>query len=556
MRLATTLLFAVASALAATPEDLVKQAAEGWTTAAVKQDAGGLSKYMAADLQYAHAGGQTQNRDQYIAAVTKGPARYESFTFGDLKIVLYGKAAVLTGFVGVLVACDVFGQGLAVSWPVYLALQAAVFWGIATILLREQLLATSAVGAVVVGFALQDTLGNFFAGVAIQIEKPFRVGHWINIGGSEGQVEQVTWRATKLRTKDGQFLIVPNSVISKDPILNYSEPTVPTLLQVEVGASYLTSPNDVRAAIHRALANASLVMRDPAPEVIVTGFGDSAIPYAARFWIADYAQDLAAKDVPEAGAADPGGIHEFAVPDRQHLPADQPGSAGPAEDREDQDQAEHLERRRYRIPRAVEALGQGGHHGQSDDEKGHGEGEVDQCADRSVRPAAEEAGDQADEHAHRHLQPEIRVGQQHGELVGRQAQRQPVRGGEEREDRPPDDDGRDEELAQAERPPEQREAVGGDHGGHDAEEQAQGPEPPLQKVVRERPHDVQPFGRADGEHHRGRDPEVEHQVPGCPHRRPRPAHLAARKTGAASCGPDRSRVCVSFQPSAGVVNCR
>ncbi len=101
MRLAATLLLAVSAAFAAGPEDLVKQAAEGWTTAAVKQDAAGLTKFMAADLQYAHAGGQTQNRDQYIAAVTKGPARYESFTFSDLKIVLYGKAAVLTGFVDV-----------------------------------------------------------------------------------------------------------------------------------------------------------------------------------------------------------------------------------------------------------------------------------------------------------------------------------------------------------------------------------------------------------------------------------------------------------------------
>src|SRR3954467_14152720 len=109
MRLAATLLLAVSAAFAAGPEDLVKQAAEGWTAAAVKQDIAGLTKFMAEDLQYAHAGGQTQNRDQYIAAVTKGPARYESFTFSDLKIKLYGKVGVLTGFVDVkMVGQDVF----------------------------------------------------------------------------------------------------------------------------------------------------------------------------------------------------------------------------------------------------------------------------------------------------------------------------------------------------------------------------------------------------------------------------------------------------------------
>ena len=171
-----------------------------------------------------------------------------------------------------------------------------LFFVIATVLMREQLLATSAVGAVVVGFALQDTLGNFFAGMAIQIEKPFRVGHWINIGGSEGQVQEVTWRATKLRTKNGQFLIVPNSVISKDPILNYSEPTVPTRLEVEVGASYLTPPNEVKQAIHRAMANAPLVLADPEAVVVVKGFGGSSVDYAARFWIEDYARDNLAKD--------------------------------------------------------------------------------------------------------------------------------------------------------------------------------------------------------------------------------------------------------------------
>ena len=74
-------------------------------------------------------------------------------------------------------------------------------------------------------------------------------------------MQEVTWRATKLRTKNGQFLIVPNSVISKDAILNYSEPTIPTRLEVEVGASYLTPPNEVKQAIHRAMANAPLVLQ-------------------------------------------------------------------------------------------------------------------------------------------------------------------------------------------------------------------------------------------------------------------------------------------------------
>ena len=172
----------------------------------------------------------------------------------------------------------------------------ALFAVAATLLLDEKFLTTSAVGAVVVGFALQDTLGNLFAGLAIQVEKPFRVGHWVRVGEFEGRVQEVTWRATKLLTKQGQFVIVPNSVMSKDPILNYSEPTIPTRIEVEVGASYDVPPNVVKQALHEALDNAPLVLREPPPDVIVLGFGASSVDYRLRFWIDDYGRDNTARD--------------------------------------------------------------------------------------------------------------------------------------------------------------------------------------------------------------------------------------------------------------------
>ena len=171
-----------------------------------------------------------------------------------------------------------------------------LFTIVATMLMKEQLLTTSAVGAVVVGFALQDTLGNLFSGLAIQIEKPFRVGHWISIGDREGQVQEVTWRATKLRTKAGQFLIVPNGVISKEAILNHSEPTIPTRIEVEVGASYMTPPNEVKAAVAEALHNSPMALTSPPPLVSVHEFAGSAITYRIHFWIGDYALDIEARD--------------------------------------------------------------------------------------------------------------------------------------------------------------------------------------------------------------------------------------------------------------------
>jgi ketosteroid isomerase-like protein len=103
-RAATFMLLVALAAFAGDPDDLVRDAASGWTQAAVKQDAAGLRRFLAEDLRYAHAGGQTQTREQYIAAVTSGPPRYESFTFSDVKVKIYGKAAVLTGFVDVKMA--------------------------------------------------------------------------------------------------------------------------------------------------------------------------------------------------------------------------------------------------------------------------------------------------------------------------------------------------------------------------------------------------------------------------------------------------------------------
>ncbi|MCX6550817.1 MAG: mechanosensitive ion channel family protein, partial [Acidobacteria bacterium] len=171
-----------------------------------------------------------------------------------------------------------------------------VFMLVATFAMQEKFLTTSAVGAVVIGFALQDTLGNMFAGLAIQVEKPFRVGHWVAVGPYEGQINEVTWRATKLRTKAGNHVVLPNSFISKEAIVNYSEPEAPTRLEVTVGVSYSVSPDKVKAAVFEALANAPLALKTPRPDVLLTEFGPSSVNYLVRFWINDFARDSAARD--------------------------------------------------------------------------------------------------------------------------------------------------------------------------------------------------------------------------------------------------------------------
>jgi small-conductance mechanosensitive channel len=185
---------------------------------------------------------------------------------------------------------------------------------VATFVFDEQLLTTSAVSAVVVGFALQDTLGNAFAGLAIQSEKPFHVGDWVRVGEFEGRIAEVTWRATKIRTKAGNFVIVPNNLVGKEAIINYSSPALATRLEVEVGATYLAAPNDVKTAIREAIGNAKYVLKAPAPDVLLIGFDSSAITYRARFWIDDYEKDEIARNEVRTAIYYTFARHEIEIP--------------------------------------------------------------------------------------------------------------------------------------------------------------------------------------------------------------------------------------------------
>jgi uncharacterized protein DUF4440 len=92
---ATTLL------VAADPVDGIREAGRGWRDGAIKQDKALLQKYLAEDLVYTHGGGKSQSKAEYIADVLTGPAHYQAMTESGTNIRIYGKTAVLTGFVDV-----------------------------------------------------------------------------------------------------------------------------------------------------------------------------------------------------------------------------------------------------------------------------------------------------------------------------------------------------------------------------------------------------------------------------------------------------------------------
>lgn len=152
------------------------------------------------------------------------------------------------------------------------------------------LLAGSGVVAIILGFAMQNLLSGIVAGMSLQIQKPYKVGDWLRIGDVFGEVTEINWGATRLRTGDAVYLHIPNNEIIKQTIVNLHYPTPLHAVRIQVGVDYNTPPNRVKDALMRAAQQASGVMAEPQPKVFLTDFGDSAILYEIKFWMTSHAQ--------------------------------------------------------------------------------------------------------------------------------------------------------------------------------------------------------------------------------------------------------------------------
>lgn len=154
------------------------------------------------------------------------------------------------------------------------------------------LLTTSAVITAVLGLALQETLGNLFSGLALTLERTVQVGDMIRSGETIGLVEQLSWRAIKLRTMEGNALIVPNSVASRERLEVFRRGHLPMARTLRVGLEYDTSPAHARSALESAVQDLPGLAAHPSPIVYVASFDDHAIVYELRYWLEDYARYL------------------------------------------------------------------------------------------------------------------------------------------------------------------------------------------------------------------------------------------------------------------------
>jgi small-conductance mechanosensitive channel/CRP-like cAMP-binding protein len=149
------------------------------------------------------------------------------------------------------------------------------------------LLAGSGLIAIVLGLALQDTLGNIFSGLGLQAGKSFRVGDWLIVDGKHVEVIEVNWRSTRLRNNDAASFDIPNNELAKATIVNLYNPTPVHAARTSVSVEYRVPPNQVKESLVRAVLAAPGVLSRPAPAAFLMSFDDSGIRYELKYWIDD-----------------------------------------------------------------------------------------------------------------------------------------------------------------------------------------------------------------------------------------------------------------------------
>lgn len=135
-----------------------------------------------------------------------------------------------------------------------------------------------------VGFALQDVMKNFAAGVILLIQQPFHIDEYIGVAGFDGQVLEIDLRATEIRALDGRIVSIPNADVLANPIINYTRANR-RRVELPVGVGYNTDTDLARKVVLEALQQVPGFMAEPAPIVGFSNFGDSALQLDTYFWV-------------------------------------------------------------------------------------------------------------------------------------------------------------------------------------------------------------------------------------------------------------------------------
>lgn len=167
----------------------------------------------------------------------------------------------------------------------------------------SSLLTGSALLTAVIGLSMRDTLGNVFAGLALQAQRPFAVGDWIQFDGVAthvGRVVEINWRATTLVTLDAVEIVVPNAMLGAGLIVNFSRPQAWVRRSVYFEVATDVPPQRVHAVALEAIAGAPGVLETPPATILSHEFTASGV----RYWVRFFTTEFERRDVIDGGVRD------------------------------------------------------------------------------------------------------------------------------------------------------------------------------------------------------------------------------------------------------------
>lgn len=179
---------------------------------------------------------------------------------------------------------------------------ALMFWGISHIFGLElgPLLATSAAASVILGLALQDTLGNLFAGISLQVDRNFEIGDWLEVVSgiqkSTGQVREMTWRSVTLLGFSDELITLPNRFMANAQISNYSPPDHPILRRQIFRLAYGENIEHAKQLLEKAVAGIGEIRGIPAPWAFVSDSTESWIEVKIIYFIDHFSSQYAIGD--------------------------------------------------------------------------------------------------------------------------------------------------------------------------------------------------------------------------------------------------------------------
>jgi small-conductance mechanosensitive channel/CRP-like cAMP-binding protein len=152
------------------------------------------------------------------------------------------------------------------------------------------LLAGSGVVAIILGFAGQNLFAGIIGGISIQINRPYKVGDWLKVGETYGEVREINWRSTRLCTNDDIYLDIPNNEMVSHQIVNLHYPNEVHAMRIRVGIDYNVPPNRVKDALGRAAQRSKNVLPNPAVRVFLVDFSDYAMTYEIKYYMGNHSR--------------------------------------------------------------------------------------------------------------------------------------------------------------------------------------------------------------------------------------------------------------------------